>query len=267
MRSALLDDVGEVMRAVAGEVILPRFRALRAGDVEEKAPGELVTVADVEAEQLLTDALSELLAGSRVVGEERASKEPGLLGELASGTVWLIDPLDGTHNFVDGKPCFSVMVALLQDGDTVAAWLLDPITDVLARAERGAGAFVDNERLQTSTLSPAASLLRGALLKKYMPVDLRMQVEKRIPRIAEALDGMRCAGAEYPAIARGHQDFAVFWRTLPWDHAPGALFLTEAGGVAARFDGTPYRATDTRTGLLVAHNPAVWSETRGALFD
>src|ERR1700712_490516 len=199
MRWALLDDVSEVMRAVAGEGILPRFRALRDGDVEEKAPGELVTVADVEAEQLLTDALAELLPGSRVVGEEGASRQPGLLGELASGAVWLIDPRAAPHNFVDGKPCFSVMIALLQDGDTVAAWLLDPITDVMARAERGAGAFVENERMQTSTVSPAASLLRGALLKKYMPLELRQQVEQRIPRIAEALDGMRCAGAEYPA--------------------------------------------------------------------
>jgi fructose-1,6-bisphosphatase/inositol monophosphatase family enzyme len=92
-------------------------------------------------------------------------------------------------------------------------------------------------------------------------------VEQRVPRIAEALDGMRCAGAEYPAVARGQQDFAVFWRTLPWDHAAGTLFLTEAGGMAARLDGTPYRVTDPRTGLLVAHNPAVWSETRAALFS
>ena len=278
MRSALLDEVGEVMRAVAGEVILPRFRSLGQDDIEEKAPGELVTVADREAEQLLTDALLELLPGSRVVGEERTATEPSLLSQLSSGAVWLIDPLDGTANFVDGRPCFATMIALLQDGDTVASWMLDPISDALSRAELGAGAYVDGgkgapsgvraeQRVQTRESSPAASRLRGALLKKYMPPDVRQRVEQRIPRIAEALDGMRCAGAEYPAVARGAQDFAVFWRTLPWDHAAGTLFLTEAGGRVARLDGSPYRVTEPRTGLLVAHNPAVWSETCAALFS
>ncbi|MDB4975366.1 MAG: inositol monophosphatase [Myxococcaceae bacterium] len=267
MRSALLDDVSDVMRAVASEVIVPRFRSLNEEDVEEKAPGELVTVADREAEQLLSEALLELLPGSRVVGEEQTAKQPALLGQLESGTIWLIDPLDGTHNFVDGRPCFAVMIALLEAGETVAAWLLDPITDVMSRAERGAGAFVDGAQLHTAKSSPGAGELRGALLKKYMPDALRQQLEQRIPRLGATFDGMRCSGAEYPAVAQGQQHFAVFWRTLPWDHAPGALFLSEAGGVSARFDGTPYRVTDSRAGLLVAHNPTVWDETRAALFE
>ncbi|MDB4986019.1 MAG: inositol monophosphatase [Myxococcaceae bacterium] len=267
MRPALLDEVSEVMRAVAHEVIVPRFRSLEAHEIEEKAPGELVTVADREAEQLLSEALLELLPGSRVVGEEQAAKQPRLLDGLDSGDVWLIDPLDGTHNFVEGRPCFSVMIALLRAGEAVAAWMLDPITDSMAHAERGAGAYVEGVRLESVSSSPGAALLRGSVLKKYMPEDLRQQVELRIPRIGAALEGMRCAGAEYPAVARGDHDFAVFWRTLPWDHAPGALFLSEAGGVAARLDGTPYTVSDSRIGLLVARNPAIWRETQRALFD
>jgi len=267
LRDGLLDDVGEVMRAVAGEVIVPRFRTLNEDDIHEKAPGEIVTVADREAEQLLGEALLELLPGSRVIGEEQTAKDASILNDVSDGTVWLIDPLDGTHNFVDGRPCFAVMIALLQHGEAVSSWLLDPITNVLSRAEKGAGAFVDGERLVTRDGTMAPRYLRGAVLKKYMPDDLRQQVELRIPRIGEALDGMRCAGAEYPAIARGHQDFAVFWRTLPWDHAPGALFLSEAGGMIARLDGSPYRASDTRTvGLLAARNEAVWLEAQRALF-
>jgi len=265
MRAALLDEVGEVMRAVASEVIVPRFGALEHEDVEEKAPGELVTVADREAEQLLSEALLELLPGSRVVGEEQTAKQPGLLKLLEQGDVWLVDPLDGTANFVEGRPCFAVMVALLSAGQTVGAWLLDPITNRLSRAELGAGAYVDGTRLSTSAGSPGAAQLRGAVLQKYMPRELREQVEQRISRIEQALPGTRCAGAEYPAIVHATQDFAVFWRTLPWDHAPGALFLTEAGGVAARFDGTPYRAGDDVAGLVVARNQAVWDDAVKAL--
>jgi fructose-1,6-bisphosphatase/inositol monophosphatase family enzyme len=265
MRAALLDEVGEVMRAVASEVILPRFGSLQEGEIEEKAPGELVTVADREAEQLLSEALLELLPGSRVVGEEQTARQPSLLKRLDDGLVWLIDPLDGTANFVEGRPCFAVMVALLSNGETVGAWLLDPISNTLSRAERGAGAYADGARLKTSEGSPGAAQLRGAVLKKYMPFELRQQVELRLGRIAEGLPGTRCAGAEYPAIVTEAQDFAVFWRTLPWDHAPGALLLTEAGGVAARFDGTPYRASDEITGLVVARNRAVWDDAVSAL--
>jgi fructose-1,6-bisphosphatase/inositol monophosphatase family enzyme len=265
MRAALLDEVGEVMRAVASEVIVPRFGSLQAGDIEEKAPGELVTIADREAEQLLGEALLELLPGSRVVGEEQTSKQPSLLKQLDQGDVWLVDPLDGTGNFIEGRPCFAVMVALLSAGETVGAWLLDPMSNSLSRAERGAGAYVDGARLSTSDGSPGAARLRGAVLKKYMPFELRQQVELRIPRIEAALPGTRCAGAEYPAVATEAQDFAVFWRTLPWDHAPGALLVTEAGGVAARFDGTLYRACDEITGLVVARNRAVWDDAVAAL--
>jgi fructose-1,6-bisphosphatase/inositol monophosphatase family enzyme len=157
------------------------------------------------------------------------------------------------------------MVALLSGGQTVGAWLLDPITNQLSRAELGSGAYDDGVRLSTSGGSPGAARLCGALLTKYMPLELRQRVERRIPRIEQALPGTRCAGAEYPAIARETQDFAIFWRTLPWDHAPGALFLTEAGGVAARFDGTPYRASDDSTGLVVARNREVWDDAVEAL--
>lgn len=267
MRSGLLDTVGDVMRAVATQVIMPRFGALTASDIDEKAPGELVTIADREAEQLLSDALSELLPGSRVVGEEQTSADPTLLERLDVGDVWLIDPLDGTGNFIAGRACFSVMIALLHAGETVASWMLDPASNVLARAELGAGAYLEDERLQTGDGSPGTAFLRGAVLKKYMPLELRAAVEQRLPRIGEALPGTHCAGAEYPAIVSGRQDFAIFWRTLPWDHAPGSLFLREAGGVAARYDGTPYRAADERRGLLVARNRAIWDDVRVALLD
>lgn len=265
MRSALVDEVADVMRAVASEVIAPRFNALEEHEIEEKAPGELVTVVDREAEQLLTEALLDLLPGSRVVGEEQTAKNPGLLKQLEQGDVWLLDPLDGTSNFIEGRPCFSVMIALLSEGHAVAAWLLDPLTNVMSRAERGAGAYVGDHRLRAPEGSPGASQLRGAVLQRYMPFELRQQVELRLPRIGEALPGTRCAGAEYPAVARGEQDFAVFWRTLPWDHAPGSLFLTEAGGVAARLDGTDYRVADEKTGLLVARNADVWRDATSAL--
>ena len=78
--------------------------------------------------------------------------------------------------------------------------------------------------------------------------------------------GLRSAGMEYPQIVEGRQEFILYWRTLPWDHAPGSLLVTEAGGVSARLDGTGYRpGGPDEDGLLVASDPAAWERTREIL--
>lgn len=265
MREGLSDTVAGIMRRVAAETILPRFKTLQAGEVEEKGPGALVTVADREAETALAAELATLLPGSRPVGEELVAERPELLDGLAEGRVWLIDPLDGTANFAAGRGPFAVMVTLLQAGEAVAGWILDPLGDVLVRAERGAGAFLGAERVRTPAGSPGLPGLRGAVLMRYLPEPLKTVIAPGCARLGEVLPGMRCAGAEYPAIVAGRQHFTLFWRTLPWDHAAGILVLTEAGGHAARFDGAPYRLGDRRPGLLAARNAAVWAEVHAAL--
>ena len=255
----MIERVAQLIRRAATEVILPRFRTLHSHEVEEKSPGELVTAADREAEVILTRGLLELLPASVVLGEEAASIEPELYRRLTEeADLWLVDPLDGTSNFVEGKPCFSAMVALVRRGETVASWMLDPMTDKIAVAERGSGAYLGGEKIVTSRASPAADDLRGAVLTRFLPPTLRAQIEARGHRIRETLPGLRCAGHEYPAVATGEQHFALFWRTEPWDHAPGALFITEAGGVVARLDGTPYSPVDQLKGLLVAQNMGTW---------
>ena len=84
-------------------------------------------------------------------------------------------------------------------------------------------------------------------------------------RVAEAAPTRRCAGDEYPLVATGARHFALYWRTLVWDHAPGVLFLQEAGGRAARLDGRPYRIGDPGEGILLAQTPAIWDEVAAAI--
>ena len=262
----MIERVSQLIRRVAAEAILPRFRTLQSDDIQEKSPGELVTTADREAEALLTRGLLELLPASAVLGEEAASVQPELYQRLTEETdLWLVDPLDGTSNFVEGKPCFSVMVALVRRGETVASWMLDPLTDKIAVAEKGAGAYLGGERIMTARASPAAHELRGAVLTRFLPPTLRAQIETRRHQVREILPGLRCAGHEYPAVATGGQHFALFWRTEPWDHVPGALFITEAGGCAARIDRTPYAPADQGKGLLVAQNWETWNTVESAL--
>jgi fructose-1,6-bisphosphatase/inositol monophosphatase family enzyme len=136
----LMDEVGEVLREVSAEVIEPRFNALREDDVRSKSPGELVTVADEEAERRLKTELSVLIPEALFVGEEEFSGSSGLPDALRSEKIWLVDPLDGTANFVSGSPLWAVMVALVRGGETRAAWIWQPAAKVMYQAEVGAGA-------------------------------------------------------------------------------------------------------------------------------
>ncbi len=258
--------VPALLRQAADEVVLPVFGM---GDArpEEKSPGEWVTTADRAAEAFLAPRLAALVPGSVVVGEEAASADPAVLDRLAAaGDVWLLDPLDGTANFAAGAPPFALMAALLRDGEAVASWILDPLSGRLAAAERRAGAWLDGGRVSVGLHASELSAMRGAVLRRFLPDGFLGHVDLVEAQFAGLIGGSRCAGHDYPSVVSRELEFALFWRTLPWDHVPGVLFVSEAGGVAARLDGSPYVAVDhARSGLLVAHNPDVWSLVRDAL--
>jgi fructose-1,6-bisphosphatase/inositol monophosphatase family enzyme len=263
----VVDEVAQLVREVAATIVLPRFRRLSAGEVQQKAPGDVVTVADKEAERALTQGLTGLLPGSEVVGEEAVAADPGVLERLGDrGAVWIVDPVDGTNNFAAGKTPFAIMVALLRAGRPTASWILDVVADRMAIAETGGGAYIEGVRVKTRTDDPGAGAMRGTLARHYFPAELRDQVNAHADEFLQVTNGHHCAGYEYPSVATDEQQFAMFWRILPWDHVPGALFVTEAGGVVRHIDGEPYRPADAERGLLVAPNEDVWHTVRGTLF-
>lgn len=265
MDDVRIDTVAQLVRTVAASAILPRYRALARHEVEEKAPGDLVTVADRDAEQALEDGLMALLPDARFIGEERCAREPELIAGLGAGPVWVVDPIDGTGNFAAGRPPFAVMVALLRDGVTQASWIHDPLSGRMAVAERGRGAWFDRAPVASGQGPEQQSALRGIVSSFAMPVAMAAPVARLSAAIAETMPTARCAGHEYPRVASGEVDFALFWRTLVWDHAAGALLLAEAGGVVERLDGTPYRPGSTETGLLLARDRATADRVRALL--
>lgn len=269
-RSAAVDrlreQVGELLRTAAATAVLPLFRRLDATDVAEKAPGELVTVADRQAEQLISVGLRRLLPGSVVVGEEAVAADPALLAHLGGDRdVWLVDPVDGTANFAAGRQPFALMVALLRGGVPTAAWVLDPLADDLADAWTGAGARLNGSPVRVPAASATPGGLRGAAMTRFLPDAVREQVRTGGVTLGELGDGQHCAGREYLDLLTGAQQFVLFWRTLPWDHAPGVLLVREAGGVARRCDGSDYHPADDRCGLLAASDEQTWHSARNAL--
>jgi fructose-1,6-bisphosphatase/inositol monophosphatase family enzyme len=264
---SLVDRVSAVLAEVVAEEVMTRFRALATGDIEPKPtaddPDDLVTAADRAVERRLEGALVELLPGSCVVGEEACHARPELLGRLAGeAPVWVIDPIDGTRNFARGDDTFGVMIALVDRGATRAAWITLPARGGTFVAEQGAGCWRDGARLR---VSPPARPPRGTLYTGFMPPELGASVIGACEGRFVVRPAPGSAAIEYTSVVQGEKDFIVYYRLHPWDHAPGALLLTEAGGSVEHLDGFRYRPTSGRQVTVVGASPAMAAEVRGWL--
>src|SRR6218665_475755 len=150
---ALTREVAAIIRDAAERAILPRFRRLADHEIIAKAADDLVTVADRESEAILAERLGRLLPEAAIVGEEGVFADPAALDRAGDALCWIIDPLDGTHNFAEGKAPFGILIALAEAGEAGAGWLYDPLTGRLCHAARGKGAWIDGERI---TAQPSA---------------------------------------------------------------------------------------------------------------
>lgn len=256
--SVLDREIMALLRHVSEEAILPLYRALDDGQIEAKAPGDVVTVADHAAEAMLTEALAAFEPALPVVGEEAAHADAAVMDAL-TGDCWIVDPLDGTRNFARGEAPFGILVARAEGGVAQSGWIYDCLSGRFCAAHAGAGAFVDGERIAARSTGQAPPLAAISLL--FMEEERREAVKQRVAPHYRLTDIPFCAAEQYPRLALGVNDVSIFERTLAWDHAAGALWLNEAGGKAARPDGSAYRVDEwDRPGLLGAASPALWDE-------
>ena len=254
MTDALDLSVIALMRQVARDVIMPRYRNLKAGEVVEKTANDFVTIADRESEEALAAGLT-AIEPVAVVGEEAAYADPTVFDRLVN-PCWIVDPIDGTANFARGEGPFGIMIALAEGGLVQRGWILHPQTDRLYHARRGGGAFLDGVQVAVEMGGhnpPILSMATG-----YMSEAQREIVAQAITPHYNSVPPPMCAAAQYPMVAEGVHDLAVFQRTLPWDHAAGCLFLNEAGGVCQRIDGSEYRVDSKTKGMIAAADHRVW---------
>jgi len=255
----LTSGVEAVMRDALQRAILPRYRTLADHEVIAKAVDDMVTVADREAEVLLAEGLARLLPEATIVGEEAAHADPAVLDRLGDALCWIIDPLDGTNNFAVGKPPFGVLVALAERGVTIGGWILDGLSGRFCHALQGKGAWIDGSAIRAKTSGETPPIAAISLL--FADPVRRAGLKTHIAPHYTVVDIPRCAAEQYPRIVLGQNDLSIFERTLAWDHAAGVLFVNEAGGKAARPDGSPYRVDrHLEPGLIAAASPALWDE-------
>jgi fructose-1,6-bisphosphatase/inositol monophosphatase family enzyme len=227
------DEVERLVRTVADKEIMPRFGRLNATDIVEKAPGDLVTVADRAAEEALGVALGRLVPGSVVVGEEAVGADARVLLALADDApVWVIDPIDGTHNYATDNPRFATLVALCHGGELLASWTYVPALDVMATARAGFGAYVNGTRVQVAAAPAGLRYLDVCTpQQKWWTVADRARFNAMC-QTGVSLCFFDTSGLEYIELATGRRAAMVLTWEFPWDHAAGLLLHAEAGGVS-----------------------------------
>ncbi len=214
-----------------------------------KGPSDFVTTVDRTAEAMIRDDLRRAEPDSRVLGEELAPAESDV-----AGLVWIVDPLDGTTNFLHGYPAWSVSIGAAVDGELVAGAVLHVPTRTCCVGWRHGGAWLGGERLRVSGIRDPRLALLGTGFPFKTPGDMPRFLTI-LPQVLGGSSGVRRAGSaalDLADVARGRLD--GFWElTLaPWDMAAGLLLIGEAGGVATDLDGIPARPA---RGGVVAGNP------------
>ncbi|MFJ7899556.1 inositol monophosphatase family protein [Streptomyces sp. NPDC096198] len=241
-------DVEEALRTAAAAEIMPRFRRLAEHEVDEKSgPHDLVTDADRKAEEYLTEVLPKLLPGSVVVGEEAVHANPATYDAVrGEAPVWIVDPVDGTRQFVHGDPGFCTLVALALNGVVRASWTYAPARDQLAAAVRGGGAFLDGRRLRSGSPAPDRDL-EVATSHPFYTTDEQKHALLGLQTAGVRPRACGSAGLEYLSIAQGLLDATAFCWEAAWDHAAGLLLVEEAGGTHRTVAGEPFRITGGNT--------------------
>jgi fructose-1,6-bisphosphatase/inositol monophosphatase family enzyme len=267
-----LRRVGEILAAAAQSEILPLFRRLESTQIRQKTSAfDVVTHADEAAEAFITRNLLSAFPGAVVVGEEAVHRDPGLLDAIATAELaFIVDPIDGTKNFVSGLPLFGVMAAATSHGRVIAGAIHDPLRGDCAYALAGGGAWLehaDGSRVDMHVAAPVpVAQMEGIVGTTFLPEPLRTQVNSRLSRLSTTT-WLRCSAHEYRTIAAGHCHILFYNKLMPWDHAAGWLMHQEAGGYSAHFDGTQYLPTHTSGGLIYAPDEASWRAVRAALLE
>jgi len=257
------EKVSNIIIDVAAQRIEPRFQSLCDHEIQTKTgPTDLVTVADTEAEEDLTKIFRDILPGSYVVGEEAVSREEVDLSSISNeeGYVWVIDPVDGTHNFATGKPIFGTIVALVKNGHTVQSWIYDIPKKRMAIAEQGSSVEINNNKRLYPRMEKLLKDTRGFISRKFLPEKMQIELKPVLDEYFGNVETYLCCAHEYLDILEGESFFSMYSRIRPWDHLAGAMMLEEAGGYVRKWDESNYRPGDERGGLINTPSEEIWNE-------
>lgn len=245
------DRILQMMQLTAEDVITPRFRALADHEIETKSgPLDFVTIADKEAEAHLSEQLRGLYPEALIVGEETIFADTTISAQLPNAEhAFVIDPIDGTRNFVRGREQHGIILAETRGGVTTRGWIWQPQTGRAYVAERGAGVRMNGEPIVREQVDRPPL---GASSKT------RLHGFTADGALSPVVESNFACCFDYPAVLHGTIDFMYYTSMYPWDHLAGSLMITENGGVSRTMDGLAYTVLSRSRGLLVAGDVQTW---------
>lgn len=252
------DVIKAFLREAADTFVLPRFKKLDTHEIHEKQSAtDLVTLADIEAEEFLKKALRNRYPSIAFMGEETVYKDSSVLSLLqqTEQDYFVIDPVDGTANFVAGKPEFGLMLSFVADGEVRQAYIYDTLQDHFMTAAKGEGAYDGDKRIVFS--EDSARLKIGFSKPKYHSETVRAQFNAAAADIDWHILG--CSAHEYLRLLRAQERFYFACNVKPWDHLAGSLIVREAGGSVRQWDGRDYTPKDLNASILSASSPEEWN--------
>ncbi len=236
----------------AGNIIVRATRNLDVVVVREKAANDFVTEVDREAERAIITTLHEAYPGHAILAEESGASG-------SSEFQWIIDPLDGTTNFLHGFPQYCISIALEHRGIVTQAVIYDPVKNDLFTASRGRGAYLNENRIRVSKRLQLKSSLVGTgfPFKELVHLDAYMAMLRDMMKGTAGVRRAGSAALDLAYVAAGRLD--GFWELglARWDMAAGSLLITEAGGLVGDLQGNEGYM---QSGYIVAGNPKVFGE-------
>ena len=224
----------------AGALLMEHFR--RRVQIEYKGEADLVTIADRKSEALIRERIHGHWPMHSVLGEE------GGLQEVGSDYRWYVDPLDGTTNFAHSFPVFCVSLALEHKGQMIAGTIYDPTRDEMFAAEKGSGAYLNEERIQVSkTASLAESLVATGFPSHKRHKNPNIFFYHQITLRSHGVRRAGSAALDLCCVACGRFDGFWEFNLNPWDTAAGVLLVEEAGGKVTNFSGGPFELNSRET--------------------
>jgi myo-inositol-1(or 4)-monophosphatase len=214
-------------------VLLHHWEQLGKADADLKARNDWVSLADRDSERAIVASLRERFPNDSILGEEGAAIQAG------SGRTWIIDPLDGTSNYLQHVPVWSVSIGLKAGGEIIAGVIYEPLRQMVYTAERGAGAFRNGRRMQVSeqTTVEGAFLATGFPFRAQQYISLYVAIFEDVISVSKGVRRAGSAALDLACTADGVFDGFFELHLSPWDVAAGSLMITEAGGVVSDFSG------------------------------
>lgn len=237
----------------AGKIINRASQDVGSLKIQTKDYNDFVSEVDRSAEEAIINILKEAYPTHGFYGEESGKTN------VDAESIWIIDPLDGTTNFLHNFPCYCVSIALQERGVLTQAVIYDPVHNDLFTATKGRGAFLNDKRIRVTNRSKLQDSLisTGFPFKDFSYLDTYLEIFKDMAKKTSGLRRPGSAALDLAYVAAGYTDGFFEINLSPWDIAAGALLVQEAGGIVGDFEGNE---SWLRTGNIVAGNPKVFGQ-------